>query len=175
MTVEEEALTLLLEELADPWEVPGRSKVLITSIPRNLPALVVQHPWTHPLHTRTRRASQWVYVQCWPAGGAAQVTHSVVGASQLSDPDLPVAFLPQQLVDLVVQVTDPELAQAGCEVKGQRSAATTTTNPDWVCYFLSLHQTGSSCWHRLTGQSAGSLGTATPPTPPPATTATSGD
>lgn len=51
MTAEEELLTLLLEELADPREVPGRSEVFIASIPRNLAALVVQHPGPEPLHT----------------------------------------------------------------------------------------------------------------------------
>lgn len=30
------------------------------------------------------------------------MTHTIVGAPQLSDPDLPVAFLSQQLVDLIV-------------------------------------------------------------------------
>lgn len=42
-------LTLLLKELADPREVPGRSKVFIASVPRNLPPLMVQHPGTKPL------------------------------------------------------------------------------------------------------------------------------
>lgn len=65
-----EVLTLLLEELADPWEVPGCSEVFIASIPRNLPALVVQHPGTHPLHAHERTQSQWVNLQYCATGDA---------------------------------------------------------------------------------------------------------
>lgn len=46
------------------------------------------------------------------------MTHRIVRPPQLSDPDLPVAFLSQKLVDLIVQVPDSELAKAGCKGKG---------------------------------------------------------
>lgn len=48
------------------------------------------------------------------------VIYRVVGPAQLFDPDLPVAFLSQQLVDLIVQVPNPELAEASCTQTGER-------------------------------------------------------
>lgn len=35
-------------------------------------------------------------------------TYSIVRAAQLLDPDLPVSFLPQQLVNFIIQVSDSE-------------------------------------------------------------------
>lgn len=48
------------------------------------------------------------------------VIYRVVGPAQLFDPDLPVAFLSQQLVDLIVQVPNPELTKAGCTQTSKR-------------------------------------------------------
>ena len=50
-------------------------------------------------------------------GGAVSArgnSHEVIGSAQLDDAALPVALLPQDLVDLVIQISDPELAQRCC-------------------------------------------------------------
>lgn len=50
---EDAVRTLLLEQLADSWQVSGCSKVFVPTIPWDLLPLVVQHPRTHSLDTHT--------------------------------------------------------------------------------------------------------------------------
>ena len=74
-----------VEEFFDTGQLSGRPEVLVAVAAGDLFALPVQHP---------RPASH-------------------VSPAQLDDTVLPVPFLSQQLVDLIVQVADLELTQSG--------------------------------------------------------------
>ena len=76
---------LALEELPHPRQIPGGAEILVSPAAGHLLPLVVQH--------------------------ARPAPH--VAPAQLDDPRLPVALLPEQLVDLVVEVPDAKLAEAG--------------------------------------------------------------
>ena len=68
------------------WQFFRRPEILVAPVSRHLLSLVVQHARARPL---------------------------VVRPPQLLDLILPVALLAQQLVDFVVEVADPELAETG--------------------------------------------------------------
>lgn len=53
------------------------------------------------------------------------IVYSIVGSSKLSDPDLPVTFLSEQLVDLIVQIPNPELPETSWRGRGQRDGSET--------------------------------------------------
>ena len=68
------------------WELLGGAEILVAPVPGHLFPLVVEHARSDPL---------------------------IVGPAQFLNLHLPVAFLPQQFVDLVVEVAYAELTQAG--------------------------------------------------------------
>lgn len=75
---------LLFEEFPDARQILRCTEILVPPVARHFPSLCVEHPWT---------------------------VSSIMGSPQGRDLILPVSLLAQQFIDLVVQVTDPELAQ----------------------------------------------------------------
>lgn len=75
---------------------------------------------THPhIDTRTKvkgkdKAGKKVFRKAVTDGGckAWRKTHEVVGSSQLNDSLVPVRFLSERFVDLIIQIADLKLSQA---------------------------------------------------------------